>query len=47
VACPPVKEDNAFFSTISGSSVVNIAVSGLEDDIFEIRDKLGRNLLCI
>src|SRR5512145_359424 len=47
VGCPPVKADSTFFSTISGSSVVKIAVSGLEEDILYNFDKLGKNLLCI
>src|SRR6476469_2630352 len=45
VCCPPVKVFLTFFSISSGSSVVNSAVSGFDEDIFSLFVKPGINLL--
>src|SRR6476620_3495225 len=47
VGCPPVNVFFTFFSINSGSSLVNNAESGLEDDIFPLFISPGINLLCI
>src|SRR5215469_2377055 len=47
VGCPPVKAAETFLSMTSGSSVVNSAVSGLDDDIFPDIPRPGINLLWI
>src|SRR3954447_11080566 len=45
VGCPPVKVFLTFFSISSGSSIVNSAVSGFDEDIFSLFVKPGINLL--